>query len=389
MGFKPSTKKKAAAPPPKPGDAPPNPRTLWRDLRAAIAKATGETLEAPEFTNRFETELGFLDVNLGWTPESKKGDFGLIGGRITLIHGKEGVLKSSILYYLGALAQARGGYFWLACPEESWNPDVADILNVDQDPDKFMHTCPVNLEEWLMSLDKFLGNQLIYGDAPIIIGLDTLAAITPKKETEETAMHSGLPMGTPGKLAQYLRSTKEIKRLTGRPVYIVILQQHRDSAGSTSSFGQAAEKVPGGRALRHWVSASIEMDLLTKTEADEKGIVLLKKQNWDKKFCDIVNFRFVKNRTEIGGRVCDIPYFFKQGFNDAIACFDYLFKNGYLTIRGNWIEIGETKMYRKDWYKQLITNPVLARSVRDMGKQAYWQENFTGDDNDMNPYNDL
>lgn len=367
---KPRTKMKQA---PEGADS----KVIWKNLREAVSKATKETLEAPVITNRLPTGLTFLDTVLGG---------GLPGGRCTMIHGAEGGLKSTFLDHIGAQAQRLGGYYWKANPEDSHNDKVFELMGASTDPTQFMYTRPLNIEEWLLSLDKFLESGICEVNVPVVIGLDTLAMLAPKKEGENNITHSGLPMGTPGKLAQYFRSTDALKRLTNSWIYLVILQQHRDQVGG-SSWGPT-EKVPGGRSLRHYLSTRLELSVCGVTEAKENGITLKQDDNKNKKFLEVIKVTMHKLRDEINGRSFYVPYFFRRGWQDSIGCFDFLYANHYLETKGNYILInGESKL-RKDWYKLLLEEclaPVdpkaadLHKIIKEMGGQAFYQEFFDSD----------
>jgi len=343
-------------------------RDYWKKVRAAISKATKEDLQVPSITNRLRTGLTFLDKPTGG---------GLPGGRACLIHGGEGALKSSFLYHLGAQAQEQGGFFWLANPEDSWNEPVARMLKVDLDETRFMYTRPLNIEEWLLSLDKFLDSGITDVDVPIVIGLDTLAMLAPKKESENDIRHSGLPMGTPGKLAQYFRSTDALKRLTNSNVYLVFLQQHRDQTGG-SSYGPPTDKVPGGRALRHYISTRIEMSIVSATAAKENGVYLVAEETKGRRWIDCSKFSLEKLRDEVGGRSFYVPYHYRSGWLNEIACFDFMAHHGYMETRGNYLVWNGESRYRMDWYKEIVKpeNTAVHELLREQGGQCFYQELF-------------
>lgn len=296
-----------------------------------------------------------------------------------MFHGAEGTLKSTFLDHLGAQAQRRGGFYWKANPEDSHNPTTFEMVGASSDATQFMYTRPLNIEEWLLSLDKFLTSGITEVDVPVVIGLDTLAMLSPKKEGEKDIRHSGLPMGTPGKLAQYFRSTDALKRLTNSNIYLIILQQHRDQAGG-GSYGPPMDKVPGGRSLRHYISTRIELVSASKTEADEKaGIRLLREEDdSQRRFFACTKFIMHKLRDEIGGRVAYVPYSYRAGWLDEIACFDFLNHHNYLSRSGNYIELADQKKFHLDWYKAIVQpeNESIRTLLRTMGAQAYLQEYF-------------
>ena len=295
-----------------------------------------------------------------------------------MFHGAEGTLKSTFLDMLGAQAQRRGGFYWKANPEDSHNDKIFRMVGAVDDPTQFMYTRPLNIEEWLLSLDKFLTSGITEVDVPVVIGLDTLAMLAPKKEGENDIRHSGLPMGTPGKLAQYFRSTDALKRLTNSNIYLVILQQHRDQSGG-GSYGPPTDKVPGGRALRHYLSTRIELVAASKTEAEENaGIRLLKEDDSKRRFFACTKFVMHKLRDEIGGRCAYVPYSYRTGWLNEIACFDFLLHHNFLGRSGNYIEFNDQKLFHLDWYKAIVNpeNESLREVLRQMGAQAFLQENF-------------
>lgn len=377
MGFKPNTKKKASQ-----RDKPAKDSTQkkeWEELRAAVAKDTGTDLSAKAPKYYLSPELAFLDVNMGWRPETtaKNGRFGFASGRIVLLHGDEATLKTRFLYHMGAIAQRQGGYFWLDNPENSWEQDLALIHGVSEDPGCFMYTQSKSIEEHLNTATKIMQSPLMSRGVPIFCGLDSLAALSNKGEASNTLDHSGLPMGTPGKLAQWFRSTAELKGLGDYPFYYCIIQQNRDQAGQQGGggFGTAGTKVPGGRALRFWISQQIEVSRLSKTEAEKVGMGHLL-EDGGSDYVTIMEFHFRKNRGQISGRRCHIPCWYQWGWNDPIGCFDYLVQEGYIAKAGAYIQFNDKSKYRDDWHKDIEQDPKLAKHIVTMARQAYYQENF-------------
>lgn len=349
----------------------------WQDLRAAVAKDLGQDL-APKSSKYFlPTELSFLDVNLGWKPGSRASGrrYGLASGRITLIHGDEAALKTRLLYHLGALAQQAGGFFWLDNPENSWHDEAAAVHGVDTSEHCFMYTQSRNIEEYLNTATKFMQSPLLSRGVPIFAGLDTLAALSTKGEASNTMDHTGLPMGVPGKLAQWFRSTNELKCLGDYPFYMAIVQQNRDQAGGGGPFGHTGTKVPGGRALRFWVSTQIEVNTISGDEAERYGLHHLLADGGSD-YVKIHQFHFRKNRSQISGRKCAIPYWLQWGWHDPIACFEYLLKNSYASMAGAYVNFNGANKFRDDWHKLLETDPKFAKTVVAMGQQAYYQDHF-------------
>lgn len=352
----------------------------WKKLRTKIAKRSGEQLTPPQITHRLSTGLTLLDANLGCTlAPNGAHEWGLPAGRMALIHGAQASLKSQLLYKLCAQVQRKGGVAFISNPENSWSEEQFLLHGGSLDETQLLYNRPENIEECLASWTDVLVDMAKI-DVPVLFGLDTIAALCTEKEEAKKIGEAGLAMGVAGKLAQWFRSCKYLKRPQGE-FYLVFLQQQRDAVGQIS-YGPAQDRVPGGRALKFWVSAQIEMAVESRSNAklaeglsDEEA----KRPESGK----LIRFKLLKNRFRPDKRTFVCPMSYTKGWMDAQSCFHYLKLAGFLATRGPRIVFQDRSKFYREWLRTLEEEPDLAAAVKDMARQAYIQENFEfGDDDD-------
>jgi recombination protein RecA len=185
---------------------------------------------------RISTGILTLDFLLGG---------GVALGRITEFYGQYAALKSHALYRTIALAQMNGLKCALADAEHSFDPDHAARLGVD-----------LKLLDMVGDLEN--GEELIDAVEAIIrseqydlCGVDSIAALVPKDEMEESSEAS--QMGKMGKLTS--KMARKWNAVNGGRTAVILINQVRESVGV--HFGNP-EKPVGGRAVGFFASQRVE-----------------------------------------------------------------------------------------------------------------------------------
>jgi len=171
---------------------------------------------------------------------------GIPRGRIVEIYGPEGSGKTTLALHIIANAQKNGGTAVFIDAEHALDPVYARKLGVDVEN---LYISQPDYGEQALEIAE----ELSKSGAVDVIVIDSVAALVPKAELDGEIGDSF--MGLQARLmSQALRKLTGIASKTGTA--IVFLNQLREKVGIT--FGNP-EVTPGGRALKFFASARIEL----------------------------------------------------------------------------------------------------------------------------------
>lgn len=212
-------------------------------------------------------------TDVAWAPRIPTGiftlDYSLLGGvpqsRFTMAHGKKHSGKTT--FSLRALAHAQ-----LYLPDtESVLVDVEGTYDavwgekqgIDNDT-----LTTVQPEYGEQAVDVICG--LIETDSVGLIVLDSIAAMVPMKETENSAEDS-LVGAQARLLTSFMRKANAAmikERRRGHAVTIILINQERTKIGGFSPTGEPLS-LPGGQAIGFF--SSVELKFKNKENKDKKG----------------------------------------------------------------------------------------------------------------------
>jgi recombination protein RecA len=188
------------------------------------------------------------------------GGRGFPTGRILEFLGESSSGKSLLLYDLIAQVQAQGGYAFLADNEKALDPLWARKNGISDK--RLLNFEPVTIEEFFkMAFGEGTGTKRQKGlverirakdpDSPIIVGCDSVAALTTQAELEAEFGKADMG-GAARKLSQAFR--KIVKQCEEMNVMLVMLNQTREKIGVR--YGNP-ETSPGGKALRFYSTITV------------------------------------------------------------------------------------------------------------------------------------
>jgi recombination protein RecA len=230
----------------------------------------------PKFQiRRISTGILTLDFLLGG---------GIALGRITEFYGQYAALKSHALYRTIALAQQAGLNCALMDAEHSFDPLHAARLGIDLSA----LTMVGDLEVGEEIID--VGETLIRSGKFEVVGVDSIAALVPKDELEESAEAS--QMGKMGKLTS--KMARKWNAVNSGGTAVVLINQVRENVGV--HYGNP-EKPVGGRAFGFFASQRVDFRkgeaIKGKTRKVENGKVVEK----DGTIGRVVRVRVEKDKT--------------------------------------------------------------------------------------------
>ena len=267
---------------------------------------------------------------------------GIPRGRITEIYGTEGSGKTTIALHIIAEAQKAGGMALFIDAEHAMDTDYASKLGVDID--RLYVAQPMTGEEALEIMDG-----MIQSGAMDVVVLDSVAALVPRVEIEGDMgdTHVGL---------QARMMSQALRKLGGSvsktKTAAIFINQIREKIGVM--FGNP-ETTPGGRALKFWASARLEV---------RRGELL---KNGTEVFGARTKVKIVKNKVAPPFRRAEFDMIFGKGISRAGDLLDLAVEHLIVTKAGTYFNYDDTRLGqgRENARQFLIDNVVVHEEIRD------------------------
>ncbi len=261
-------------------------------------------------------------------------------GRIIEIFGAESSGKTTLSLHAIAEAQKLGGIAAFIDAEHAFDRFYAEKLGVNVDD--LLISQPDTGEQALAIAD-----QLIRSAAIDIVVIDSVAALTPKKEIEGEMGDSVL--GLQARLmSQALRKlTASISKTNTTCIFI---NQLREKIGVV--FGNP-ETTPGGNALKFY--SSVRLDV-RKTSPIKDG---------DRAVGNGTRVKIVKNKVAPPFRRAEFEITFGEGISHVGEVADLGVKYDIIHKSGSWFSYGETRLCQgREALKQTLRdNPELCDEI--------------------------
>ncbi len=273
-------------------------------------------------------------------------------GRIIEIYGPESSGKTTLAIHAIAEAQKAGGIAAFIDAEHAFDRFYAAKLGVDVD--NLWISQPDNGEQALQIAD-----QLISSSAIDILVIDSVAALTPKKEIEGDMGDNvvGLQARLMSQALRKLTSTISKTNTT-----CIFINQLRDKIGIM--FGNP-ETTTGGNALKFY--ASVRLDI-RKASAIKDGENVLG---------NLVRVKVVKNKVAPPFRKAEFEITFGEGISKIGEIVDLGVEHNIIQKSGSWFRYDGSKLGQgRDAAKALLKdNPELAEEIEAKVREALAAKN--------------
>ena len=261
-------------------------------------------------------------------------------GRIIEIYGPESSGKTTLAIHAIAEAQKTGGIAAFIDAEHAFDRFYAAALGVDIE--NLLISQPDNGEQALEIAD-----QLIRSAAVDIVVVDSVAALTPKKEIEGDMGDNvvGLQARLMSQALRKLTSTVSKTNTT-----CIFINQLREKIGVM--FGNP-ETTTGGNALKFY--ASVRLDIRRVTSIKDGDNVIGNQ----------VRVKIVKNKVAPPFRKAEFEITFGEGISKVGEIVDLGVEYGIIQKSGSWFSYNDTRLAQgRDATKQVVKdNPELADEI--------------------------
>ncbi|KJJ85152.1 recombinase RecA [Candidatus Omnitrophus magneticus] len=247
------------------------------------------------------------------------GIHGVPRGRIVEIFGPESSGKTTLTLSILANAQKTGGEAAFIDAEHAFDPTYAKKIGVNLD--NLLISQPDNGEQALE-----IAETLIRSNAVDVVVIDSVAALTPKKEIEGEMgdSHVGLQARL---MSQALRKLTSI--VSKSKTCVIFINQIRMKIGI--SYGNP-ETTTGGNALKFYSSVRID---LRRIASLTKGETVVGNR---------VRAKIVKNKMSPPFREAEFDIMFDEGISRAASVIDMGEQLGIVKKTGTWLSFGEEKL---------------------------------------------
>ena len=272
---------------------------------------------------------------------------GYPNGRIIEIYGPESSGKTTLAIHAIAEAQKQGGIAAFIDAEHAFDRFYAEKLGVDVD--NLWISQPDNGEQALQIAD-----QLISSSAVDILVVDSVAALTPKKEIEGDMGESAV--GLQARLmSQALR--KLTATISKTNTCCIFINQLREKIGVM--FGNP-ETTTGGNALKFYSSVRLDIRRVTSLKDGDNIIG------------NHVRVKVVKNKVAPPFRKSEFDIMFGVGINKIGEIVDLGVEFDIIQKSGSWYSYNGSKLGQgRDATMTLLRdNPELCEELEGLIKEA-------------------
>lgn len=273
-------------------------------------------------------------------------------GRWTEIYGDESLLKTSIAMMCCAEAQRMGFPVMYCNVERNVAHELFEIRGVDTSPE-MLTIVQADIAEDYIEIIKAAMQEEVYK----VIVLDSISALFPRREYDTDKDNA---VGAQGLLTS--KMGRVLTASNDNSTALILINQTREKIGI--SFGDTTTRS-GGRAPKFYDSMTIR---LTKIGTDREQIEGATRKGRGHRRVTNIEIAAELEKTKAGGvqgNETVIHFNVKDNrINEAEEILAQGMKYGLVTKRGNQLQIGKNKLFKKNWLDKLDGSAKLRRTLK-------------------------
>jgi recombination protein RecA len=265
---------------------------------------------------------------------------GVPRGRIVEVFGPESSGKTTLIYHVLAEAPKHGGVCAFIDAEHAMDPLYAKQIGVDID--ELLVSQPDYGEQALEIAD-----MLVRSGAIDVVSIDSVAALTPRKELEGQMDDSSV-----GEQARMM--SKAMRKLAGNlnrtQTLCILTNQIREKVGVM--FG-SPEVTSGGRALKFYASQRLDVRRIETLKDGTEAVG------------NRVRVKVVKNKVAPPFRQAEFDIEFGKGISSSGCLLDLGLEHNVINKSGAFFSYGNDRLGqgRPNAKAHLDANPALAKEI--------------------------
>lgn len=269
--------------------------------------------------------------------------------RITEISGMQSSGKTALALQFIARVQKEGMKCAFVDVEYSFDTSFAKMIGVDTDA--LIYSQPENGEEALTVVEQMVDTGVID-----VIVLDSVAALTPKKELEGLLEKQDMALQAK-LLAKFLR--RVTASVSKNNVILIMINQLRDVFNAMAFAPQT--QTAGGNALRFYSSVRLQVAKGLKIKQGEEVVG------------NTLKIKAEKNKVAPPSRQCELDIIYTRGIDLAADTLEWGDKLGVVKKTGTTYFCGEYKLgVGKEASKKFLEeNPQVLQYIRDELKKVF------------------
>ena len=288
----------------------------------------------------------------GITPlDAILGGKGLPCGRIGEIYGGESFGKSTLAATILRSANEHNGLAVLIDTERSFDANRAEQLGLD--PSKVLVLTPKTMEGVFESFERVAKLKDQYASkGPIAVVWDSMSSTSVMAELEGDYTDTNWGVHARKVSAGLRRITSSDAVIDSQIVFVVIGQER------TSMNPGSDPPCLGGRALKFHASYRLRLRSSQRLEDTTS------KPGLGRSSGILTTLRLTKSKICPSDREIKLPIPYRQGIDDAMACFIFMMDAGLMQKSGTWFEWGGDKFQRKGFVERCREDSEFFDSVR-------------------------